>query len=187
MHPMIALIMFMTFGEQHLMSLDRWDDTTIQKLYSTARNICNDKQNIDGKPLVTLQAVSDIHERQYKKIKDCLLKAPPNISKSLQYIEHGISYSGRLKRKYGVAFHGEGHHEQGVAPIEEPPDIPSSSTYTVDMSTMQFVETYIEKNNGRTMDWKDCFNAGTEQGFIEGYATKESLRVMYSRYKKQKQ
>lgn len=36
------------------------------------------------------------------------------------------------------------------------------------------------------MDWKHGFNTDVEQGFIKGYATKESLRVMYSRYKKRK-
>lgn len=64
------------------MSLDRWDDATIQKLYSTAREICNDKQNIDRKSLVTLQVISEVHQRQYTKIKDYLLKAPLDISKS---------------------------------------------------------------------------------------------------------
>ncbi|CAO3685315.1 hypothetical protein CU097_007649 [Rhizopus azygosporus] len=178
MYLMIALIMFMTFSERCLMSLDRWDDATIQKLYSTAREICNDKQNIDRKSLVTLQVISEVHQRQYTKIKDYLLKAPLDISKS--------TYSGRLKREYEAALHEEDHHEESVTTIEEPPNIPSSSTCTVDTSAMQFVEAYIEKSNGRSMDWKHGFNTDVEQGFIKGYATKESLRVMYSRYKKRK-
>ncbi|CEG77738.1 hypothetical protein RMATCC62417_12437 [Rhizopus microsporus] len=168
------------------MSLDRWDNATIQKLYSIARGICNNKQNTNRKSLVALQVISEVHEWQYTKIKDCLLKAPPDISKSMQYVKDGISYSGRLKQKYEAALHEEDHHEESVTPIEEPPDIPSSSTCTVDTSVIQFVEAYIEKSNGRSMDWKHCFNTGVEQDFIKGYASKKSLRVMYSRYKKRK-
>ncbi|ORE02373.1 hypothetical protein BCV72DRAFT_215372, partial [Rhizopus microsporus var. microsporus] len=102
------------------------------------------------------------------------------------YIKDGISYSGRLKRKYEAALHEKGHHEESVTPIKEPPDIPSSSTCTVDTSAMQFVEAYIEKNNDRSIDWRHCFNTGVKQGFIKKYATKENLRVVYSRYKKRK-
>ncbi|RCH91993.1 hypothetical protein CU097_004093 [Rhizopus azygosporus] len=176
----------MTFSERCLMSLDRWDNANIQKLYSVARGICNDKQNTNRKSLVAFQVISEVHERQYTKIKDWLLKAPPDISKSMQYIKDGISYSRRLKQKYEAALHEEDHHEESVTSIEEPPDIPSSSTCTVDTSVMQSVEAYIEKSNGRSMDWKNCFSTGVEQGFIKGYATKESLRVVYSRYKKRK-
>lgn len=70
--------------------------------------------------------------------------------------------------------------------MEELPSISSTRASVFDVSAVQYVEEYIEKNEGKKIDWKYGLNTGVEKGLIKSYVAKKRLHVMFSKYKKPK-
>lgn len=70
--------------------------------------------------------------------------------------------------------------------MEEPADIKDIELVVQDSLTDQeitFIENFISKKNGK-MHWKTCWEAGIRVGYFKRYGNGESLRVTYSRVKK---
>lgn len=188
LHPLVALTMFLTYGERCRMALPRWDDQTIQVLCSVAKQFSEETEHAEDGKLKALQVISEVHEKQYSKIRACLTEEPPNISKSLQDLENGLSYSGRLKGKYDAALEHEDEPPETLTPMEEPPETTSASSTTstvrgIHIKAMQFLADYMASNKGKRMSWKDRHDKGVKEGRITSYSTSESLRVSYTTYK----
>lgn len=97
------------------------------------------------------------------------------VAKALLSIEGGISYSVRLKRKYEAALVEKSDCPESVTPMEELPSISSTCASVFDVSAVQYVEEYIEKNEGKKIDWKYGLNTGVEKGLIKSYVAKKTF------------
>lgn len=186
LHPLVVLTMFLTYDARCILALPRWDDSTIQELYSIAKQVAQESTCVEDEKLRALHVISEVHENQYTKIMACLLEEPPNLRKALKYVEDGRQYSARLKRKYDAEAHHDEEPAEAVTPLEEPPKITNTNNRSLDLQAMQFVDAYNERTKDERMNWKRCYDQGVKEGKITSYTTSASLRVSYMDYKKRK-
>lgn len=70
--------------------------------------------------------------------------------------------------------------------MEEPAEITVIESVVQSLLTdeeITFIENFISKKNGK-MSWKTCWEAGSRVGYFKRYGNVESLRVTYSRVRK---
>lgn len=120
----------------------------------------------------------------FKKIKSILKDELPANSKAFKYVNQGIDYHSKLKRKYEkIIFEDK---DETTTPMEEPAEIKVIESVVQSLLTdeeITFIENFISKKNGK-MSWKICWETGSRVGHFKRYGNGESLRVTYSRVRK---
>lgn len=185
LYPLVAFTLFLTHKQRCILALIRWNDLTLQQLHLIAKQTIEEIEKEQDKRIAVLQTICEVNEKQYKKIQDYLKDEPSKISKALQYTKNDREYSARLKRKYGDIASANEVSKESITLMEEPPTITKvHKTSNFEISVMKFVEEYVSYNVGKA-NWNRCFEEGLKQRRINRYASSNSLRVTYNKYKKQ--
>ncbi|CAO3617517.1 unnamed protein product [Cunninghamella blakesleeana] len=182
MNPIVAFAHFLISGQQSIISIDRRDDPTIIKLYSVAKELMDDGNNLEDKALSALRTVCSATHDQFVKISDTIIEKP---NLALQYANAGHLYSDTLKRKYDQMAFSSSSPGKSITPMEESEEINSKSNPQLNLSSeklIKFVNTY--KENYRRMNWDNCWAEGRDIGLFEEYGNGTSLKTVYYRMKK---
>ncbi|KAI8973826.1 hypothetical protein BDF20DRAFT_884280 [Mycotypha africana] len=184
MDPIVAIQYFFGSQQRNITTLDLHDDVTIIELYTIAKNETEKYADASESQLNALATICSASEDQFKKIKSILKDELTANSKAFKYVNQSIDYHSKLKRKYEeIIFEDK---DGTTTPMEEPAEItviesvvPNSLTDT----EITFIENFISKKNGR-MSWKTCWETGSRVGYFKRYRNEQSLRVVYSRLRK---
>ncbi|KAG1124801.1 hypothetical protein G6F42_009291 [Rhizopus arrhizus] len=170
--------------QRNIMALDLYDDVTIIELYTVAKNETEKHAGASESQLNALATICSTSENQFKKIRNLLKGELPANSKVLKYVNQDVDYHSKLKRKYEeIVFEDK---DETTTPMEEPAEIKVIESVVQDPLTdeeITFIENFISKKNGK-MSWKICWETGSRVGYFKRYGNGESLRVTYSRVRK---
>lgn len=170
--------------QRNIMALDLYDDVTIIELYTVAKNETEKHAGASESQLNALATICSTSENQFKKIRNLLKGELPANSKVLKYVNQDVDYHSKLKRKYEeIVFEDK---DETTTPMEEPAEIKVIESVVQDSLTdeeITFIENFISKKNGK-MSWKICWETGSRVGYFKRYGNGESLRVTYSRVRK---
>jgi hypothetical protein len=184
MDPIVAIQYFFGSQQRNIMALDLYDDVTIIELYTIAKNETEKHAGASESQLNTLVTICSTSENQFKKIRNLLKDELPANNKVLKYVNQGVDYHSKLKRKYEeIVFEDK---DETTTPMEEPAEIKVIESVVQDSLTdeeITFIENFISKKNGK-MSWKICWETGSRVGYFNRYGNGESLRVTYSRVRK---
>ncbi|KAI8888362.1 hypothetical protein K501DRAFT_303791 [Backusella circina FSU 941] len=184
MDPIVAIQYFFGSQQRTIMALDLYDDVTIIELYTIAKNETEKHVGASKSQLNALTTICSASEDQFKKIKNILKDELPANSKAFRYVNQGIDYHSKLKRKYEeIIFEDK---DETTTPMEEPAEIKVIESVVQSSLTHEeitFIENFISKKNGK-MSWKTFWEAGSRVGYFKRYRNGESLRVTYARVRK---
>ncbi|KAI8967063.1 hypothetical protein BDF20DRAFT_902387 [Mycotypha africana] len=182
--PIVAIQYFFGSQQRNIMTLDLYDDVTIVELYTIAKNETEKYVDASESQLNALATICSASEDQFKKIKNILKDELAANSKALKYVNQGIDYHSKLKRKYEeIIFEDKG---ETTTPMAEPAEVTVIESVVQSSLTdeeITFIENFISKKNGR-MSWKTCWETGSRVGYFTRFGNEQSLRVVYSRLRK---
>lgn len=120
LNPIVAFGHFLLSGQQSIIGIDRWDDPTILKLYSIAKDGMDNSTHVNTKEEITsIKTICKATHDQFEKISKNIASNP---ERAYKYSEPGRIYSDTLKRKYDQL--GESStSDESITPMEEPDDI----------------------------------------------------------------
>lgn len=180
--PLVAFAHFLTSGQQSIISIDRWDDPTVTKLYLVAMEMVkNDRETEDDK-VEALRTICQATQNQFEKILSTVLDNP---NRAQRYADAGRHYSASLKRKYDTMKQGSSNTPpEATTPMELPKDFDgaSCSTNSKNENLIAFVNTWKQNNNGR-MNWSSCWEEGKKKGLFTEYSNSHSLKNIYHKVK----
>lgn len=182
MNPIVAFAHFLLSGQQSIIGIDRWDDPTILKIYSIAKDIVTDTTSTEMKGIQALQTICKATHEQFVKISQHITSNP---KRACQYSEAGRIYSENLKRKYDQLIE-LANAEESTTPMEEPDEITLTDQSLNQPSTaslVTFVDDYKKEMTGR-MNWSHCWELGKKQGLFKEFGNGNSLKAVYYRAKK---
>jgi thiazole synthase ThiGH ThiG subunit len=76
----------LTSGQQSIISIDRWDDPTITKLYLVAMEMVKNDKEAETDKVETLQTICQATQSQFEKILSTVFDDP---SRAQRYAEAG--------------------------------------------------------------------------------------------------
>ncbi|KAG1469265.1 hypothetical protein G6F56_003355 [Rhizopus delemar] len=182
MNPIVAFAHFLFSGQQSITGIDRWDDPTILKIYSIAKDITTDTTSTEMKEIQALQTICKVTYEQFVKISQHITSNPKH---AYQYSEAGRIYSENLKRKYDHLIDFT-NAEGSTTPMEEPDEITltdQSNNQTSTSSLITFVDDCKKKMTGR-INWSHCWELDKKQGLFKEFGNGHSLKTVYYRAKK---
>lgn len=181
MNPIVAFSHFLISGQQSIISIDRWDDPTIVKLYSIAKELMDDDNKLEDKTLSALRTVCSATHDQFVKISDNIIDKP---NLALKYANAGRLYSDTLKRKYDQLASSL-TTSNSITPMEEPEeitDLPKPQANPSSHKIIEFVSAYKKRHD--RMNWERCWREGRDIGLFEEYGNGASLKAVFYRMKK---
>ncbi|KAI9249924.1 hypothetical protein EDC94DRAFT_698095 [Helicostylum pulchrum] len=162
---------------QSIIGIDRWDDLTILKLYSIAKDVMDNGTNVDtAEGITALSTICKATHDQFAKISKNIASNP---ERAYRYSEAGRIYSENLKRKYDQLCESS-TSDKSLTPMEEPTDTMNLSHGTQKpyvSSVVTFVENFKKSHVGR-MNWSKCWEAGRKD-FFQEYGNGGSLKAVY--------
>ncbi|KAI8333475.1 hypothetical protein BC941DRAFT_462682 [Chlamydoabsidia padenii] len=93
--PLIAFAHFLTSGQQSIISIDRWDDPTITKLYLVAMEMVKNDKETENDKVEALQKICQATQSEFEKILSTVFDNP---NQAQRYAEAGRHYSARIKQ-----------------------------------------------------------------------------------------
>lgn len=142
MPKMIALIHFLTQQEKHIVALDEYMDSTLQKIYRIAFQIFTCESNSKVIRDIEIESFCDAVASQFKKIiHNNTLNNEISRKRIEKYGEDGVSFAENFKRRYI----GEGE-SVCVTPIQ-----------TTESKDLIFVKEFMKQNQGK-MKWSPCYD-----------------------------
>lgn len=180
MNPIVAFGHFLFSDQQSIIGIDRWDDLTILKLYSIAKDVMDNGTNVDtAEGITALSTICKATHDQFAKISKNIASNP---ERAYRYSEAGRIYSENLKRKYDQLCESS-TSDKSLTPMEEPTDTMNLSHGTQKpyvSSVVTFVENFKKSHVGR-MNWSKCWEAGRKEDFFQEYGNGSSLKAVYSK------
>ncbi|EIE76720.1 hypothetical protein G6F46_012868 [Rhizopus delemar] len=74
--PLIAFAHFLTSGQQSIISIDRWDDPTITKLYLVAMEMVKNDREAENDKVEALRTICQATQNQFEKISSTIFNNP---------------------------------------------------------------------------------------------------------------
>ncbi|CAO3700720.1 unnamed protein product [Rhizopus microsporus] len=146
MDPIVAIQYFFGSQRRNIMALDLYDDVTIIELYTIAKNETEKHAGASESQLNALATICSASEDQFKKIKNILKDELSANSKAFKYVNQGIDYHSKLKRKYEeIIFEDK---DETTTPMEEPAEIRVIESVVQNSLTdeeITFIENFISK------------------------------------------
>ncbi|KAL0073758.1 hypothetical protein J3Q64DRAFT_1640807, partial [Phycomyces blakesleeanus] len=180
--PLVAFAHFLTSGQQSIISIDRWDDPTVTKLYLVAMEMVKKDREAENDKVEALQTICQATQIQFEKILSTIFDNP---KQAQRYADAGRHYSASLKRKYDAMKQGSSNTPpEATTPMELSKvfDGASCSTNFKNEKLVVFVNTWKQNNNGR-MNWSACWEEGKKKGLFTEYSNSHSLKNIYHKMK----
>lgn len=123
LHPLVFFARSLTTGQQSIISIGRWDEPTVTKVYLVAMEMVKkDREAENGK--LEVQAT----QIQFEKILSTIFDNP---KQAQRYADAGRHYSASLKRKYDIMKQESSNTPlETTAPVELPRDFDGASCST---------------------------------------------------------
>ncbi|CAO3575976.1 unnamed protein product [Absidia cylindrospora] len=164
--PMVALTLFFTLRQRHLLALDEYNDPTLNSIYRAAYYSFTRHHNIDTDTNTIFENFCDITSIQFEKIIKSIGSDTAAIKRTRAYAEDGILYINKMKRRHVESTSTD------VTPIEE-------STSSDTNSDQQFVKRFRDKLGSKKMDWKMCYNQGIKENYFQRYKSHMTLKMAF--------
>ncbi|GAA5807107.1 hypothetical protein MFLAVUS_000457 [Mucor flavus] len=180
--PLVAFAHFLMSGQQSIISIDRWDERTVIKLYLIAMEMVKNDVETENDKVEALQTICKATQSQFEKILSTVFDKP---DQAQRYADAGRHYSASLKRKYDSMKQGLSNTPpEAITPIELPKDIDgaSCSTNSKNEKLVAFVNTWKQNNYDR-MKWSACWKEAKKKGLFTEYSNSHSLKNMYHKVK----
>ncbi|KAG2218860.1 hypothetical protein INT45_011284 [Circinella minor] len=166
MPKMIALVHFLTQQQKHIVALDEYMDSTLQRIYRIAYHIFTDESNIKVIQDTKIESFCDAITCQFKKvIHNNNLNDKTSRKRIEKYAQDGISFTENFKRRCI----GEGE-STSVTPI-----------LITESKDLIFVKEFIKQNRGK-MKWASCYDQGIEKGLFDRFASYSTLKMAFHRH-----
>ncbi|KAG0929667.1 hypothetical protein G6F57_012291 [Rhizopus arrhizus] len=181
--PLVAFAHFLTSGQQSIISIDRWDDPTVTKLYLVAMEMVKNDRKSENDKVEALQTICQATQNQFEKIMTTIFDNP---SQAHRYADAGRHYSASLKRKYDTMKQRLSNSpSEATTPMELPKDFDgaSNSTNFKYKELAAFIDAWKQNKKGR-MNWSACWEEGKKKGLFNEYSNGHSLKNIYHKIKK---
>ncbi|KAI9020249.1 hypothetical protein CLU79DRAFT_756374, partial [Phycomyces nitens] len=182
LNPLVAFAHFLMSGQQSIISIDRWDDPTIKKLYLVATEMVKNDMKTENDKVEALRTICQATQSQFEKI---LLTVRDNPNQAQRYADAGRHYSASLERKYdNMKQEASNTPPEATTPMELPKDFDgaSCSKNSKNKELIAFVNTWKQSKKGR-INWSACWEEGRKKGLFIEYSNSHSLKNTYHKIK----